>query len=364
MSNTGDCVTPFPCSLGTISAGTTRTIVATFTVPQSTAVPGSISNTASVTTSATDSVPANNTATATTEIRRPRVGCDVNGDGLGRTGDRSGTGRRTARERLDTGDRRRDEPRELLCLPSLVRRRRVRRMRGPRRRWTRGHRDRRRSGRRRTSAPSAWRPALPSKLPASLPTTRHLMAASASLRLTSTATAVPRSSRAPGPGGGPHVRVFRLVGGTPVEIADFNAYDPAFTGGVFVAAGDVTGDGRAAIITGTYQSGGPVRVFTLGPGGVTEHIELLRLLLQIFGRGSRRHRRHQRRRCGRDHHRRGTWRRSARARGRCRRRRADRLREFLRLRPALLRHRPCRSRSGRMRRRVRGQRRRERRWRR
>jgi len=74
-----------------------------------------------------------------------------------------------------------------------------------------------------------------------------------------------------GPGGGPHVRAFSLVGGTPVEIASFFAYDANFTGGVLVAAGDVTGDGRAAIITGTYQSGGPVRVFTLGPGGMTEH---------------------------------------------------------------------------------------------
>jgi uncharacterized repeat protein (TIGR01451 family) len=73
-----------------------------------------------------------------------------------------------------------------------------------------------------------------------------------------------------GPSGGPHVRVFSLASGTPIEIASFYAYDPAFTGGVFVAAGDVTGDGRAAIITGTYQFGGPVRVFTLGPGGVTE----------------------------------------------------------------------------------------------
>jgi uncharacterized repeat protein (TIGR01451 family) len=73
-----------------------------------------------------------------------------------------------------------------------------------------------------------------------------------------------------GPGGGPHVRVFRLVGGTPVEIAGFFAYAPGFTGGVFVAGGDVTGDGRAAIITGTYQGGGPVRVFTLGASGVAE----------------------------------------------------------------------------------------------
>jgi hypothetical protein len=74
-----------------------------------------------------------------------------------------------------------------------------------------------------------------------------------------------------GPGGGPHVRAFSLVGGTPVEIASFFAYDANFTGGVLVAAGDVTGDGRAAVVTGTYQSGGPVRVFTLGPGGMTEH---------------------------------------------------------------------------------------------
>ena len=70
VSNTGDCVTPFPCALGTMPAGTTRTIVASFTVPQSTAVSGSISNTASVTTSTTDSVPANNTATAVTHISR------------------------------------------------------------------------------------------------------------------------------------------------------------------------------------------------------------------------------------------------------------------------------------------------------
>lgn len=62
-----------------------------------------------------------------------------------------------------------------------------------------------------------------------------------------------------GPGGGPHVRVFRK---DLTEIFSFFAYDPSFTGGVFVACGDVNGDGRADIITGAGAGGGPhVRVF-------------------------------------------------------------------------------------------------------
>src|SRR5262245_65375855 len=63
-----------------------------------------------------------------------------------------------------------------------------------------------------------------------------------------------------GPGGGPHVRVFDGV--TGAEIRSFFAYDAAFTGGVRVAAGDVTGDGVADIVTGAGTGGGPhVRVF-------------------------------------------------------------------------------------------------------
>ena len=65
---------------------------------------------------------------------------------------------------------------------------------------------------------------------------------------------------AAGPGGGPHVRVFSGVDSS--ELQSFFAYDPAFTGGVFVASGDITGDGVDDIITGADAGGGPhVRVF-------------------------------------------------------------------------------------------------------
>ncbi|MBI5071356.1 S8 family serine peptidase [Candidatus Falkowbacteria bacterium] len=62
-----------------------------------------------------------------------------------------------------------------------------------------------------------------------------------------------------GPGGGPHVRIFRQDG-TPVS--GFMAYITTFRGGVNVAAGDVDGDGKSEIITGAGPGGGPhVRIF-------------------------------------------------------------------------------------------------------
>ena len=74
-----------------------------------------------------------------------------------------------------------------------------------------------------------------------------------------------------GPSGGPHVRVIKVSGGALTELAGFYAYDPAFPGGVYVACGDVTGDGLAEVITGAGPSGGPhVRAFSLAGGGVTE----------------------------------------------------------------------------------------------
>ncbi len=76
---------------------------------------------------------------------------------------------------------------------------------------------------------------------------------------------------APRAGGGPHIRVFSVAGGVVTEVASFFAYDPALTGGVFVAAGDVTGDGVAEIITGAGSGGGPhVRAFSMAGGVLTE----------------------------------------------------------------------------------------------
>ncbi len=70
-----------------------------------------------------------------------------------------------------------------------------------------------------------------------------------------------------GPGGGPHVKVFDGASGALVR--EWMAYDLAFTGGVFVAAADLTGDGRADVITGAGAGGGPhVRVFDGATGAV------------------------------------------------------------------------------------------------
>jgi hypothetical protein len=72
---------------------------------------------------------------------------------------------------------------------------------------------------------------------------------------------IPDIITAPGPTGGPDVRVFDGVTGR--KIKDFMAYNARFTGGVFVAAGDINNDGFADIITGADAGGGPeVRVFS------------------------------------------------------------------------------------------------------
>jgi hypothetical protein len=66
---------------------------------------------------------------------------------------------------------------------------------------------------------------------------------------------------APGRGGGPLVRVWKINGG-PYLMHEFWAYDPSFTGGVRLGAGDVTRDGIAEIVTAPGPGGGPhVRVF-------------------------------------------------------------------------------------------------------
>jgi len=66
---------------------------------------------------------------------------------------------------------------------------------------------------------------------------------------------------AAGPGGGPQVTVYSAENLS--VLASFYAYNPKFTGGVFVAAGDVDGDGHNDIITGAGAGGGPqVNVFS------------------------------------------------------------------------------------------------------
>ena len=54
VSNTGDCTTAFPCALGVVPAGATRTITATFTVPITYPGLGPIVNVASVSSTTLD----------------------------------------------------------------------------------------------------------------------------------------------------------------------------------------------------------------------------------------------------------------------------------------------------------------------
>jgi len=71
-----------------------------------------------------------------------------------------------------------------------------------------------------------------------------------------------------GPGGGPNVKVYSgdpaaMTNGKPGLIFSFYAYASSFTGGASVTVGDVNGDGFADVITGAGPTGGPhVKVFS------------------------------------------------------------------------------------------------------
>jgi hypothetical protein len=81
---------------------------------------------------------------------------------------------------------------------------------------------------------------------------------------------------AAGPGGGPHVRVFDVNHPDPLAlytysrrvVDEFYAYDAKFRGGVYVAAGQLTGDAAAEIVTGPGEGGGPhVKMFAKDAAG-------------------------------------------------------------------------------------------------
>ncbi|MDA1014273.1 MAG: putative Ig domain-containing protein [Planctomycetota bacterium] len=76
-----------------------------------------------------------------------------------------------------------------------------------------------------------------------------------------TGDGIPDIITGPGAGGGPNVKVFDGVTGAVVK--DFFAYDLTFMGGVFVGAGDFNGDRFADIVTGAGPGGGPhTRVYS------------------------------------------------------------------------------------------------------
>ena len=66
----------------------------------------------------------------------------------------------------------------------------------------------------------------------------------------------------PGPGGGPHIKVFSGVDFSTV-IYDFFAFETNFSGGVTVASADINGDGYSDILVGAGPGGGPrIQIFS------------------------------------------------------------------------------------------------------
>jgi hypothetical protein len=68
VSNAGDCTTAFPCALGAIPAGESRTITAVFLLPSSYLGPDPIENVATVSGTVPDPETINNSATATVSL--------------------------------------------------------------------------------------------------------------------------------------------------------------------------------------------------------------------------------------------------------------------------------------------------------
>jgi uncharacterized repeat protein (TIGR01451 family) len=77
---------------------------------------------------------------------------------------------------------------------------------------------------------------------------------------------------AAGPGGGPHIRIFKMfLPDRVVEVNSWYAFEESYRGGVWVACGDVTGDGEPEVIAGSGTVGAPsVRVWEVRPFSVRE----------------------------------------------------------------------------------------------
>jgi uncharacterized repeat protein (TIGR01451 family) len=69
VSNSGAGAGAFPCALGTLDAGASRTITTTYAVPASYTTPNPVVNTVRASSSAADSVPANDVASATSSVQ-------------------------------------------------------------------------------------------------------------------------------------------------------------------------------------------------------------------------------------------------------------------------------------------------------
>ncbi len=71
VSNSGACTTAFPCALGTLAPGATRTVTTTFSVPGTYTTPDPIVNLASVTSDTPDPATGNNAAQASVSVAAP-----------------------------------------------------------------------------------------------------------------------------------------------------------------------------------------------------------------------------------------------------------------------------------------------------
>jgi hypothetical protein len=82
-------------------------------------------------------------------------------------------------------------------------------------------------------------------------------------------TGTPQIITGTGPGGAPHIRIFTVdpVTGAVAPVGPgFFAYPPGFIGGASVAVANVDGTGPAELITGTGPGGAPhVRIWRIDP---------------------------------------------------------------------------------------------------